>query len=127
MKRCRAVEASIGRRRFVAAAREPPRAVARLPGAARFVVIIEVIAIHLGELRRAIDAVRYAAGLGPAWSSYDALSGPILASQNKEARQKLDDAVYTLLGRTVSYSGETPAPGGLIRASQLQQIRDGVR
>ena len=83
--------------------------------------------IHLGELRRAIDAVRYAAGLPAAWSSYDALSGPILAGQNNEARQKLDDAVYTLLGRTVSYSGEIPAQRGVIRAYQLQQIRDGVR
>jgi hypothetical protein len=83
--------------------------------------------IHIGELRQAIDAVRYAAGLLPAWTSYGALSGTIVAGPNNEARTKLDDAVYALLGHTVSYTGETPAGNGRIYAYQIQQIRDGVR
>jgi hypothetical protein len=42
--------------------------------------------IHMGELRQAIDAVRHAAGLNPAWSSYTAATGPVTASDNITAR-----------------------------------------
>ena len=85
--------------------------------------------IHIGELRHAIDAVRYAAGTGypPAWSSYAAATGWILAIDNTTARQKLDEAVTALVHHGVPYSGEVPATNSRILAYQLQQIRDGVR
>ncbi len=84
--------------------------------------------IHIGELRQAIDAVRKAAGFStPAWSSYAAAAGPITASDNITARQKLDEAVNILLGHGVVYTGEVPVMNGRIWAYQLQQIRDGVR
>jgi hypothetical protein len=83
---------------------------------------------HIGELRHAIDAVRLATGtLGPAWSFYGASTGWITADDNATARQRLDDATVLLVGHGVTYTGEVPASNGKIWASQLQQIRDGVR
>jgi YD repeat-containing protein len=84
--------------------------------------------IHIGELRHAIDAVRRATGtLGSAWSSYGAATGPVTASDNITARQRLDEATVILVGHGVFYTGEVPAANGRIWALQLQQIRDGVR
>jgi YD repeat-containing protein len=83
--------------------------------------------IHIAELRQAIDAVRRAAGLNAAWSSYPAATGPVTASDNITARQRLDEAAIALIGHGVAYTGEVPAPNGRIWAIQLQQIRDGVR
>jgi hypothetical protein len=83
---------------------------------------------HLGELRKAIDAVRYATGtLSPSWNSYAAATGPTTANDNITARQSLDQAVNLLVGHGVGYSGETPALNSRIWAYQLQQIRNGVR
>jgi hypothetical protein len=80
---------------------------------------------HVKELRMAIDAMRYAAGLQAAvWAPY----GPAVNSpENREARDYLDAAVHALVGHNLSYSGETPAVNSLVRAYQMQQIRDGVR
>jgi YD repeat-containing protein len=85
--------------------------------------------IHMGELRQAIDAVRHAAGLSQAWTSYAAATGPVTASDNLAARSALDEARNTLFGpgHNWPYTGEVPTPNGRIWAIQLQQIRDGVR
>jgi hypothetical protein len=83
--------------------------------------------IHIGEIRHAIDAVRHAANLSPAWSSYAPATGRVTAADNMTARQQLDQAVIALLGHGVVYTGETPATNGRIWTYQLQQIRDGVR
>jgi hypothetical protein len=84
--------------------------------------------IHMGELRHAIDAVRYAAGFNaPAWSSYAPATGPVYAADFIMARQKLDEAASILVNHGVPYSGEVPATNSRIWAYQLQQIRDGVR
>jgi hypothetical protein len=84
--------------------------------------------VHLSELRHAIDAVRLAAGFTtPAWTSYVPVTGFIFASENLQARQKLDEAVQILLHHNVFYSGETPAVNGTIWGYQYQQIREGVK
>ncbi|MEK6375972.1 MAG: hypothetical protein AABO58_25115 [Acidobacteriota bacterium] len=84
--------------------------------------------VHMSQLQQAIDAVRSAAGLTPAWGpSYPPLTGSIFASHNTTARQRLDEAAVILLGHGVSYSGETPATNGVIRGYQVQQIREGVK
>jgi YD repeat-containing protein len=83
--------------------------------------------IHMGELRHAIDAVRYAAGYPPAWSSYAAATGPVFALDFTTARQKLDEAVTALVFHGVLYFGGAPEANGPIWAFQLQQMRDGVR
>jgi hypothetical protein len=83
--------------------------------------------LHIGELRHAIDAVRWAAGLNPAWTSYAAATGLISADDNTAARTRLDEAVTFLVGHGVAYTGEVPVRNGRIWAYQMQQIRDGVR
>jgi YD repeat-containing protein len=83
--------------------------------------------IHIGELRKAIDAMRLAANLPAAWSNYGPATGVVTAADNVVARQKLDEAVAILAGHYVSYSGQTPAINGQIWAYQLQQIREGVK
>jgi len=88
---------------------------------------MRISGIHVGQLRQAIDAVRRAAGLQPAWTSYAAATGLVAASDNTAMRQKLDEAVVLLVGHGVVYSGVVPAWNGLIYAYQWQQIRDGVR
>jgi hypothetical protein len=88
---------------------------------------VAIKGIHMGELRHAIDAVRYAAGYPPAWSSYAAATGPIFAQDLTTARQKLDEAVMELVTHGVLYVGEAPATNGAIWSYQLQQMRDGVR
>jgi hypothetical protein len=82
--------------------------------------------VHLSELRHAIDAVRLAAGLSAVFS-YAPATGPVTASDNIIARQKLDEAVSILLGHGVAYSGATPAVNGTIWGYQYQQIREGVK
>jgi hypothetical protein len=84
--------------------------------------------IHIGELRHAIDAVRIAAGLGAVFT-YGPATGPVTASDNTTARQRLDEARFSLFGtgHNWPYTGEVPASNGQIWAIQLQQIRNGVR
>ena len=90
--------------------------------------VTAIMGIHIGELHHAIDAVRRAAGFTtPVWSSYGPATGPILASDNTTARQRLDEAVIILIGHGVFYSGEVPASSGRIWAYQYQQIREGVK
>ncbi|HSY52633.1 MAG TPA: hypothetical protein VLC46_27785 [Thermoanaerobaculia bacterium] len=89
--------------------------------------VTRIKGVHIGELRQAIDAVRRAANLSPAWTSYAPATGPVTAADNLQARQQLDQAVNLLLLHGVSYTGETPAANGKIWWYQLQQIRDGVR
>jgi YD repeat-containing protein len=88
---------------------------------------IRIKGAHMGELRHAIDAVRAAAGFTTPAFTYGPATGPVTASDNITARQRLDEAVTILIGHGVSYTGETPATNGKIWAYQLQQIRDGVR
>ncbi|HSY52636.1 MAG TPA: hypothetical protein VLC46_27800 [Thermoanaerobaculia bacterium] len=89
--------------------------------------VTRIKGVHVGELRQAIDAVRRAANLSAAWTSYAPATGPVTAADNLQARQQLDQAVNLLLLHGVAYTGETPAANGKIWTYQLQQIRDGVR
>jgi YD repeat-containing protein len=86
-----------------------------------------IAGVDLGELRKAIDAVRAAAGLTAAWSSYAAGSGRIGAADVVSMQTNLNDAVFRLTGRYLQYSGEAPASSHPIRAYQWQQLRDGVK
>ena len=85
--------------------------------------------VHVGELRQAIDAVRLAANLPPAWSSHAPATGTVLASSFTDMRQRLDEARNQLFGRghQLGYSPPAPASGGRINAFQLQEMREGVR
>ncbi len=94
---------------------------------------------HVGELRAAIDAVRYAANLPRKWASHGALTGAILGVHFYDAtyvnnlpnatdlRNVLDEAVLVIRGGRNGYTPPAPAVGGRIFAYQIQEIRAGVK
>src|SRR6185436_8912456 len=45
---------------------------------------------HIADLRRAVDAVRQATGLGKVWTNYDPPTGLVLASHFIELRDRLN-------------------------------------
>jgi hypothetical protein len=85
---------------------------------------------HVQELRKAIDAVRTAAGLGhytSGWTDYNAPTGHILATHVLDMRTALDQAVYALLAVHMSFASETPAALHRIYALQFNELRAGVK
>ena len=83
--------------------------------------------IHVGELRRAIDEVRRAAGLSPWWGSYTALSGIIFANDVSTLRAPLDQACVQIRGTACTYSVFPPSSNDWIRAVDVQTIREAVK
>ncbi|HKO57123.1 MAG TPA: hypothetical protein VJ276_14695, partial [Thermoanaerobaculia bacterium] len=69
------------------------------------VTLISVV--HFSEMRKAIDALRDAAGLAPVWTSYSPLTGTVLAVHVSEMRAALDAARSGLGMPTMTYP--TPA------------------
>ena len=91
---------------------------------------------HIQELRLAIDALRSTANLGAympptyetGWSNYDSPAGLVIrATDFLSLRTALDEAVFSLFTAHLTFSGETPAVGGVIYAYQLTQLRAGVK
>ena len=83
--------------------------------------------IHIGELRRAVDEVRRAAGQPPSWSSYAPATGLVSFSDNSTLRTSLDAACSSIRGTPCSYAGPAPAVNGPVLAVQVQSIRDAVK
>jgi hypothetical protein len=83
--------------------------------------------IHIGELRRAVDEVRRAAGLTAAWSSYVPATGLVSAASVSTLRTALDAACTAIRGAPCGYAGTAPVSGGLVLAIQLQSTRDAVK
>ena len=81
---------------------------------------------HVVDLRRAIDAIRVAAGLGPAWTNDEPPAGRVHASVFSELRNRLNEARGTLALPTVEFLN-TVAPGSVIRATDVEALRDGVQ
>jgi hypothetical protein len=81
---------------------------------------------HVADLRRAIDAIRAAAGLPTAWPDYRPLTGIIRAAAFGELRDRLNEARSTWLLPEVQF-GSSVAPGAAIRASDVEALRDGVK
>lgn len=81
---------------------------------------------HIVDLRRAIDAIRHAAGLGSAWTNYDPPTGIVRASVFTELRDRLNESRSTLQLPTVQFSNSV-APGAPVRANDLLKLRDGVK
>ena len=85
-----------------------------------------VKAVHLTELRTAVNAVRAAAGLAPAtWTDPNPQGVPVKAVHITQLRNALTPAL-TALGKSASYSGGV-AIAGVIRAVHFQEIRDLVK
>jgi len=85
---------------------------------------------HVQELRRAIDALRALGNLLPytaGWTDYNAPTGTVLAVHQTDMRTALDQAVFALLTRHVTFTGTTPANGVAISASHLNQLRNTVK
>jgi subtilisin family serine protease len=81
---------------------------------------------HIADLRRAIDAIRNAAGLGSAWTNYDPPTSIVRASDFTGLRDPLNEARSILQIPAVEFSNSI-APGALIRAQDLLHLRDGVK
>lgn len=86
-------------------------------------------AVHLTELRTAIDDIRWTAGLTPVNFSEGApaVGGLVRASHITELRSGLAAALAALGGDPVVWTTSTIAPGMLIHASDIQEIRDAIR
>lgn len=81
---------------------------------------------HIAQLRRAIDAVRYAAGLETFWSGYDPLTGPAKASDFSSLRNRLNEARTAMLLPFLNFPSSVVS-GAKIRAADLQLLRNSVK
>jgi subtilisin family serine protease len=81
---------------------------------------------HVGELRIAIDALRKAAGLQPAWTTYAPPTGFVTPSEFLTMRERINEARAAVQLPPVQFT-ITPTRGAPIRASQLQELRNGVQ
>jgi Fibronectin type III domain len=87
-------------------------------------------AVHLTELRRAVDAVRLLAGLAAAsWSTPAPQHGGVIqATHSLELRTNLNPALTALgLSQLSSDAGGTLAVGLPVKAVHLQDVREKVR
>ena len=82
--------------------------------------------IHIADLRRAIDAIRNAAGLASAWTNYDPPAGPVSASHFIALRDRLNEARGNRQLPAVQFTGNV-APGAPILANDMLKLRDGVK
>jgi hypothetical protein len=85
---------------------------------------------HVQELRKAIDQLRYAAGLLPytsGWTDYNPPTGHVLASHVLDMRTALDQAFYALFSTHMSFTTPTPAAAQRIYAGQFNELRAGVK
>jgi hypothetical protein len=84
-------------------------------------------AIHLIELREAVNAVRAAAGLAPvSWTDPSPAGVPVRAVHIEELREALTPAL-TLLGKTASYTDPVLTTDTPVKAVHFQEIRDQVK
>lgn len=81
---------------------------------------------HVADLRKAVDAVRYAAGLPPAWTNYNPQTGPVYASYFRELRDRLNEARVLFALLEVNFT-DNVAPHQLIRGRTVTELRNGVK
>jgi len=85
-----------------------------------------IIGAHVSELRRAVDAVRAAAALAPAWSDYTAPAGAVYATQFIELRDRLNEARSILGFANVAFT-DSVVTGQKIMGRTVTELREGVR
>jgi len=91
--------------------------------------------MHISQLRKAVDAVRIAAGLtaygmrpdGSGWAGYDPPAGTVTAAAVNDVRGALAEARLRLGRPALVYTSPLPASGSLVRTFHLQEIRSGVK
>lgn len=87
-------------------------------------------AVHLTELRQAVNAVRTYSNLAPFSNWIDAapIGVAIKALHLQELREKLDQALQVIYGSTGNYTDPTIVPGQtVIKAAHFQEIRQTVK
>jgi subtilisin family serine protease len=82
--------------------------------------------VHVGELRLAVDKVRNAAGLPPAWTNYGPATGVVRAADFLELLAPLN-AARAVVGLPAVQFSAIVGPGARIRASHVTQIRDAAK
>ena len=81
----------------------------------------------ISELRQAVDAVRVAVGLPPAWSSYAPPTGQLITTAPfTQLRERLNEARAVLLLPEVVFT-DPVATGQLIRRSCINDLRAGIQ
>jgi hypothetical protein len=88
-----------------------------------------VYARHIGELRRAIDALRAATNLTLVWPGASDPSGPVVPGPITSLFTPFNQARQAFGYPAFAYTGGVPIPqtGGFILAAHIQQIRDALR
>lgn len=80
------------------------------------------------ELRNAVDALRYAVYLTPAFGGSSTASGPITAAHFTAVVMALSQARVQTGTSAFTYSGvPVPAPGGTVLAAHITQLREALR
>jgi hypothetical protein len=81
----------------------------------------------VSELRSAVDAVRFAVGLPPAWSSYAPPVGlTVSAADFTQIRDRLNEARPALQISLVSFTAPV-GPGQPVARTTLTELRNGVK
>ena len=90
--------------------------------------VTPIKAVHLTELRTAVNQVRARAGLSAAtWTDAAPQGLPIKAIHILELRQKLDEAQAALGLTNAPYTDPQLSAGSTIRAVHLQELRERVK
>jgi len=85
-------------------------------------------AVHITELRTAVNAVRAAAGLAPVSFSEAVTAGSMIrASHQTELRNALNEARVVLGIGALGYTDPALATGYLIREPHIRELRLGVK
>ena len=84
-------------------------------------------AVHLAELRTAVNAVRSLAGLAPATFTDSAIPGVVIKAIHITELRTALNAALTALGRSTPVYTNTIAPGSIVRAVDFQEIRNAVK
>lgn len=87
---------------------------------------VVVKAVHLTQLRQAVNLVRAAAGLGAA-SFTDATPTLIKAVHISELRSALDPARSAIGVPALTYTDPTLTTGLVVKAAHIQELRNGVK
>ena len=85
---------------------------------------------QIGELRRAVDAVRRLAGLPSMWANYNAPTGFVRAAHFVEIRSALEQArtvLTQMAGVSMPNLGDPVVAGAPIRAIDLQRLMEGMK
>lgn len=86
----------------------------------------QIKGVHVSELRQAIDAVRVAAGLGAAWTSYAPATGLVDDSHFSQMRDRLNDARQAFALDPVDFT-QVVTPGWTVHRNHILELRAGVK